>query len=90
VFVVGLRFGSSMVNNTISMIRGLIDRIVFQWNTAGIDDIVLHPTRDDYRKALANRCPNNIKNHLTGTLFHAKELVGLADFRCRVFTINNP
>ena len=42
VFIVRFRFGTGMVNNAVSMIRRCIDRIEFQWNTAGIDDVVLH------------------------------------------------
>ena len=81
VLVVGLRFGAGMVDNTVPMIRGRINCIELQWNTAGIDDVVIRPGWDDYREARSDRRPNAIENRLTGTLLHAKELVELVDFR---------
>ena len=85
VLVVGLRVGAGMVDDAVPMIRGRIERIELQWNTAGIDDVVIHPSRDDYREARSDRRPNAIENRLTGTLLHAKELVELVDFRPDLF-----
>jgi len=70
-----------MVDNAVSMIRGRKERIELQWNTAGIYDVVIRPSRDDYREARSDRRRNAIENRLTGTLLHAKELVELVDFR---------
>ena len=78
--VVGLRIGAGMVDNAILMIWRRIERIELQWNTAGIDDVVIRSGWDDYREARANRRPNAIENRLTGTLLHAKELIGLVSF----------
>jgi len=75
VFVVGFRFGAGMVDDAVPMIRRRIERIELQWNTAGIDDVVIRPSRDDYREARSDRRPNTIKNRLTGPLLYAKELV---------------
>ncbi|CAH1082959.1 hypothetical protein NTG1052_440031 [Candidatus Nitrotoga sp. 1052] len=85
VLVVGLCHVAGMVDNAIPMIRRRIERIELQWNTAGIDDVVIRPSRDYYREAGADRRPNAIKNRLTGSLLHAKELVELVDFRPNFF-----
>jgi hypothetical protein len=85
VFVVCLRIGAGMVDDAVPMIRRRIKRIELQWNTAGIDDVVIRPSRDDYRKAGANRRANAIKNRLTGSLFYAEELVELVDFSPDLF-----
>ena len=85
VLVVGLRVVAGMVDDAVPMIRGCIERIELQWNTAGIDDVVIRPSRDDYREARSDRRPNAIENRLTGTLLHAKELVELVDFRPDLF-----
>src|SRR5450756_2570281 len=74
-----------MVDDAVPMIRRRIDRIELQWNTAGIDDVVIRPGRDDYRPARSDRCPNAIEHRLTGPLLHAKELVELVDFRPDLF-----
>ena len=66
VFVVGLRVGAGMVEDAVPMIRRCIERVKLQWNTAGIDDVVIHPGRDNYREAGADRRPNAIENRLTG------------------------
>jgi len=42
VLVVGLRVVTGMVDDAVPMIRGRIERIELQWNTAGIDDVVIH------------------------------------------------
>ena len=84
-FVVSLRIGAGMVDDAVPVVRGRIERIELQGNIAVIYDVVIRPTRDDYREARADRRPNAIENDLTGTLFHAKELVGLVDFRANFF-----
>ena len=58
-----------MVDNAVPMIRRRIERIELQWNTAGIDDVVIRPGRDDYREARADRRPNAIENRLTCLLY---------------------
>ena len=80
VLVVGPRLGAGMVDNAIPMIWRRIERIELQWNTAGIDDVVIRPSRNDYREARPDRRPNAIENRLTGTLLHAKELIEFVDF----------
>ena len=50
VFVVGLCVFRGMVNDAISMIRRRVNRIQLQRNTAGIDDVVIGPSWDDYRE----------------------------------------
>src|SRR5665811_203644 len=47
VFVVGLRVGAGMVEDAVPMIRRRIERIELQWTTAGIDDVVIRPGRDE-------------------------------------------
>src|ERR1035437_1971136 len=85
VLVVGLRLVAGMVDDAVPMIRRRIERIELQWNTPGIDDVVIRSGRDDYREALSDRRSNTIENRLTGTLLHAKELVELVDFRPDLF-----
>src|SRR5665811_2625219 len=80
VFVVGLRVGAGMVNDAVSMIWRRIERIKLQGNTAGIDDVVFGPSRDDDREARFDRRPNAVENRLAAPLLHAKELVELVDF----------
>ena len=57
VLVVGLRLVAGMVDDAVPMIRRRIERIErieLQWTTAGIDDVVIRPSRDDYREARAD------------------------------------
>jgi hypothetical protein len=61
-----------MVDDAVPMIRRRIERIELQWNTAGIDDVVLRPRRNDDSEARSDRRPNAIENCLTGPFFHAK------------------
>ena len=84
-FVVGLRVGRGMVDDAVPIIRRRIDRIELQWNIAGIDNVVIDPSRDDYGEARSDRRPNAIENRFTGSLLHAKELVDLMDFRPDLF-----
>lgn len=65
VFIVGLRVGAGMVDHTIPMIRRCVKRIEFQRNTAGIDDVVICPRRNEHREAGPDRRPNAIKDGLT-------------------------
>src|SRR5664279_4689434 len=81
VLIVCLRFSTGMVDDAVPMIRGRVDRIELHWNSAGIDNIVIRPTRDNNSEACLNCCPNAIDNRFTGTLLHAKKLVGLMGFR---------
>jgi hypothetical protein len=68
VLFIGLGILSGMVDDAVPMIRRRIgiERIEFQWSTAGIDDVVIRPGRDNYREAGADRRPNAIENRLTG------------------------
>ena len=70
-FVVGLRVGRGMVDDAVPMIWRRIDRIELQWNIAGIDDVVIDPSRDDYSEARSDRRPNAIEHRLTGSHLHA-------------------
>ena len=64
VLVVGPRLGAGMVDNAIPMIWRRIERIELQWNTAGIDDVVIRPSRDEDGEACADHCANTIENGL--------------------------
>ena len=85
VLVVGLGILSGMMDDAVPMVRRRIERIEFQWNTAGIDDIVLRPGRYNYREAGVDRRPNAIENRLTGPFLNTKELVEFVDFRTDLF-----
>src|SRR5450756_1035337 len=54
VLVVSLRVLAGMVDDAVPMIRRRIERIELQWNTAGINDVVIRPSRDDYCEASAD------------------------------------
>ena len=56
--VVGLRVVAGMVNDAVPMIRRRIKRIELQWNTAGVEDVVIRPSRDNYREARPDRRRN--------------------------------
>ena len=84
-FVVRFRFATGMVKDTIAMIRRRVERVQFQWLTAGIDDVVIRPSWDVYREARSDRRLNAIENGLTGPLLHAKELVERVDLRPNLF-----
>ena len=73
VLVVGPRLGAGMVDNAISMIWRRIERIELQWNTAGIDDVVIRPGRNDYREARPDRRPNAIENRLRDRNFDFRD-----------------
>src|ERR1017187_6778460 len=74
-----------MVDNAVTMIRWRIKRVEFQWDSAGIDDVVIRPCRDDHRETRSDRRPNAVENCLTGSGLHAKELVQLVNFRADLF-----
>ena len=48
---VGLRVVARLVHNAVPMIRRRVKRVQLQRNTAGIDDVVIRPGRDDDREA---------------------------------------
>src|SRR5665811_1781682 len=75
VLVGSLSVLAGMVDDAVPMIRRRIERIELQWNTAGINDVVSHSGRDDYREAGTNRRTNTIENRLPAPLLDAKELV---------------
>ena len=79
--VLKLRIFTGMMDNAVTMIRGRIERIKFQWDSAGIDNVVARPGRDNYREAWSDRRPDAIENGLTGPLLYAKELVELVNLR---------
>jgi coenzyme F420 hydrogenase subunit beta len=62
VFIVRFRGGAGMVDNPVAMIRRCIERIELQWNAAGIDDVVIRPSRDDYGETRADHRVNAIEN----------------------------
>jgi hypothetical protein len=55
VLVVGFRVAAGMVDDSVPMVRGRIERIELQRNSAGINDVVICPCRDDYREARSDR-----------------------------------
>ncbi len=85
VFVVCLGGVASAMDNTVPMIRRCVERVEFQGNAAGVDDVVIRTGRDDNRKTSLDRRPNAIENRLTGAFFHSKELVEFVDFRTDLF-----
>ena len=85
VFVVLLRFGAGMMDNSVPMIRRRIERIELHWNTSGIDDVVIRPGRDEHREARADYRANVIENRLTSPFLHAKELSDLVHFHPDIF-----
>src|SRR5450759_4670892 len=85
VLVVGLRRGASMVDDAVPMIRRRIERIELQWNTAGIDDVVIRPSRDEHGETRADHRANAIENGLARPFLHAKELIELVHFRPDLF-----
>ncbi len=80
VFVVLLRFGASMVDNSVPMIRRRLERRELHWNTAGIDDVVIRPSRDEHGEARADHRANAIENGLACPFLHTKELIDLMPF----------
>src|SRR5581483_2329819 len=81
VLAVRLRICARMVDDPVPMIRRRVERVELQRSTAGVDDVVVRPGRDDHRVARADRGPNAVEDRLAATLLHAKELVELVDFR---------
>ena len=73
--IVGFGVVAGMVNDSVSMIRGRIERVELQWNFACIDNVVFGPSRDDNREARSDRRPSAIENGLAAPFFHAKELI---------------
>src|SRR5664279_2838264 len=61
VFVVGLRVGASMVDDAVPMIWRRIERVEFQGNVTGIEDVVICPSWHDDREARLDRRPNSIE-----------------------------
>ena len=62
VFVVRLRIPAGMVDSAVSVIGRRVDRVELEWDTAGIDDVVIRPSRDDDRKTGLDRRPHTVKN----------------------------
>jgi hypothetical protein len=69
-----------MVNDAVPMIRGRIERIELQWNTAVIDDVVIRPRRDEHGEACADHRTNAIENGLARPFLNPKELIKLVHF----------
>src|SRR5450756_911922 len=85
VLVVSLRVLAGMVDDAVPMIRRRIERIELQWNTAGIDDVVLRSSRDKHGESRADHRANAIENGLARPFLHAKELIELVHFRPDLF-----
>jgi hypothetical protein len=85
VFAVGLRVVAGMVDDAVPMIWRRVERVELEWDTAGIDDVVIRSSRDDNREPCADCRPNTIENRLTGPLLHAKKLVERVYFRSDLF-----
>ena len=69
-----------MVDNTVPMIRRRIKRIELQWHTAGINDVVIRPSRHEHGEACADHRANAIENRLARPFLDAKELIELMNF----------
>lgn len=76
-FGVGVRVGTSMVDDPVPVIGRRVERIEFQRDVACIDDVMLGSGRHDQREARPDRGPNPIENGFTTSLLDAKELVEL-------------
>src|ERR1051326_925897 len=83
--VVGLCILPGMMDDTVSVIRRSIERIELHGDAAGIDDVVLGPSRDDYREPRTDRGSHAIENRFTGPILHAKELVKRVNFHPDLF-----
>src|SRR5450631_412410 len=53
-FLVRLRVSASMVDNAIPKIRRHVERIELHWDSSGIDDVAIRPSRSDYCEARSN------------------------------------
>jgi hypothetical protein len=73
------------MDNAVLMIRRRIERIELQWNTAGIDDVVIHPSRDDHGEARPDQRVDPIENDLARPFLHAKELIERVHFHPDLF-----
>ena len=69
-----------MVDNAVPMIRRRVERIELQWNPAGIDDVVIRPSRDEHGEACVDHRANAIENRLARPFLDAKELIELMNF----------
>jgi hypothetical protein len=85
VFVVLLRFGAGMVDNAVPVIRRRIKCIELQWSAAGIDDVVIRPSRYEHGETRADHRANAIENGLARPFLHAKELIELVHFHPDLF-----
>jgi hypothetical protein len=86
VLAVGLRFGTGVLDDAVSMIPRRIQSIELEWNAAGIDDTMLRPCRNEYCEARSDGSSNAPENRLTVTLLHSNELVELVHFRAAIFS----
>jgi len=73
-----------MVDNAIPMIWRCIECIELQWNTAGIDDVVIRPAGTSQQSPL-DHCVNAIEYGLACAFLDAKELIELVDFHPDLF-----
>src|ERR1019366_7198462 len=85
VFVVRLCLVTGVVDDAVPMIRRRIERIELQWNSAGLYDVVIRPSRNDDCEARADRRSNALENRLAGPFLHAKKLVERVNLRSDLF-----
>ena len=80
VLVVSFGVGVGGMNNAVTVIGRSIERVKFQRNISGIDDIVISPCWDDHRETGPDRGARTIENRLPRAFLHPEELVELVDF----------
>jgi hypothetical protein len=61
-----------MVYDSVPMIERRRECVELQWNTAGINDVVIRASRGDDREARSDWRRNTIENRLAAPLLNAK------------------
>jgi hypothetical protein len=75
---VALGISAGLVNDTIPMVGRGVEGIRLHRHSAGVDDVVIDPGRNEYRKASLNRGPSTI-------FLNTEELVNLVKIGVDVF-----
>lgn len=79
VFSISFGVSAALVDDAIAVIGRGVEGIEFERPGAGVDDVVIDPGRDQYRKAGLDRRPGAIQYCFARTFLNAEELVNLVD-----------
>jgi hypothetical protein len=74
VLAISLGVGTSVMDDSVTMIRWRVERVELQGRRAGIDDVVLRPGRHENGEARADCRANPVENCFAASFLNTEEL----------------